>query len=251
MLHPPERRLQLLLAGHAVLSAALACLYLASGDTGVLGALPNSFAKDALFVALSALGAADVRRRGWFALLIALAYVALVAGQVATLLWGGAPDVEVLGLHVSATVALLAWMAVDLVLAAWLTARPIGGSSGRPIARRSRRSSAAATTSTSGMPRRAGPRMGDAHHRRLELFIVPSRCTIEASRSPRPGNGSDLPRADRCDRPDAGRVASVSRPPAGTPSGYGEPGSSTARLREHPEHAWPSASPLDLRARFA
>ena len=122
MLHPPERRLQLLLAGHAILSAVLACLYLASGDTGVLGALPNSFAKDALFVALSALGAADVRRRGWFALLIALAYLALVAGQVATLLWGGAPDVDVLGLHVSATVALLAWMAVDLVLAAWFAA---------------------------------------------------------------------------------------------------------------------------------
>ena len=122
MLHPPERRLQLLLAGHAILSAVLACLYLASGDTGVLGALPNSFAKDALFVALSALGAADVRRRGWFALLLALAYLALVAGQVATLLWGGAPDVDVLGLHVSATVALLAWMAVDLVLAAWLAA---------------------------------------------------------------------------------------------------------------------------------
>lgn len=73
MLHPPERRLQLLLAGHAILSAVLACLYLASGDTGVLGALPNSFAKDALFVALSALGAADVRRRAWFALLVALA----------------------------------------------------------------------------------------------------------------------------------------------------------------------------------
>ena len=122
MLHPPERRLQLLLAGHAILSAVLACLYLAGGDTGVLGALPNSFAKDALFVALSALGAADVRRRGWFALLIALAYAALVAGQVATLLWGGAPDADVLGLHVSATVALLAWMTVDVVLAAWFVA---------------------------------------------------------------------------------------------------------------------------------
>ena len=122
MRFPAERRLQLLFAGHAVVSAAFACLYLAGGDTGTLGAIPNSFAKDAVFVALSVLGAADVRRRGWLALVLALAYLALVAGQAATLLWGGAPDLDVLGLHVSATAALLAWMAIDLALAAWFAA---------------------------------------------------------------------------------------------------------------------------------
>jgi choline dehydrogenase-like flavoprotein len=114
----PERRLRVLLLAHAAWSAVLACLYVVGGDTTTLGFLPNSFAKDALFVALSLIAAGDVRRWGWLALVIATGYLALVAGQVATLLFGGAPDMDVplIG-EVSATVALLAWMAVDLGLA--------------------------------------------------------------------------------------------------------------------------------------
>ena len=115
-----EVRLRWLFIAHALLSAAFACGYLLGGDTRTLANLPNSFAKDALFVALSLLGAADVRRRGWLAPLLSLAYLALVVGQVATLAWGGAPDVGVLGVRVDATVALLVWMAVDLALAAIL-----------------------------------------------------------------------------------------------------------------------------------
>ena len=129
MLSTQERWLRNLLAAHAVWSAVLAGAYLWGGDTTTLGFMPNSFAKDALFVVLSALGAADVRRRGWMALLVAVGYVALVIGQIATLWHGGAPDVNVpvIGGEVSATVALLAWMGVDIALAVafvalWLAA---------------------------------------------------------------------------------------------------------------------------------
>jgi choline dehydrogenase-like flavoprotein len=115
----PERRLRTLLIAHAIWSAILACGYLVGGDTATLGFMPNSFAKDVLFVTLSAIGAADVRRYGWTAVLVAIGYVALVVGQVVTIAWGGAPDQDVLGLvSVSGTIALLAWMAVDIVLAA-------------------------------------------------------------------------------------------------------------------------------------
>jgi choline dehydrogenase-like flavoprotein len=117
-----ERRLRGLLWAHAGLSVAFAVLYAATGDTSSLGFIPNSMAKDGLFAVLSIMGAADVRRRAWTAPVLVLAYVLLVAGQVATLVHGGAPDQVVLGVHVSATLALLAWMAVDLVLIAWFGA---------------------------------------------------------------------------------------------------------------------------------
>ena len=114
-----ERWLRGLLIAHAIWSAVLAVGYLAGGDTGTLGFLPNSFSKDVLFVTLSAIAAADVRRFGWLALVVAAGYVALVIGQIVTLAWGGAPPMEVplIG-DVSATVALLGWMAIDIVLAA-------------------------------------------------------------------------------------------------------------------------------------
>jgi glycine/D-amino acid oxidase-like deaminating enzyme len=118
----PERRLRVLLIAHAVWSAVLAIAYLVGGDTASLGFLPNSFAKDVLFVLLSAVAAADIRRFGGLSLAIAAAYVALIIGQIATIAWGGAPDQDVLGIvSVSATVALLAWMAADLVLAVLFT----------------------------------------------------------------------------------------------------------------------------------
>ena len=130
-----ERRLRTLLVAHAIWSAVLACGYVASGDTGTFAFIANSFAKDMLFVVLSAVAAVNVRRHGWLALLIATGYVALVIGQIATLIWGGAPAQDVLGVHVSAPVVLSAWMAVDLLLAllfaaAWAAAvRSRGGSS--------------------------------------------------------------------------------------------------------------------------
>jgi choline dehydrogenase-like flavoprotein len=119
-----ERWLRGVLIAHAILSALLAISYVVQGDTGTFVSLPNSFAKDMLFVAVSAIGAADVRRFGWMALVIAFGYVALVAGQSAALVWGGTPS-PVDG--VSATAALLAWMAIDLVFAGgffalWLVA---------------------------------------------------------------------------------------------------------------------------------
>jgi choline dehydrogenase-like flavoprotein len=118
-----ERRLRGLLLAHAIWSAILAVGYIASGDTATLGFIPNSFAKDMLFVTLSAIGAADVRRFGWTAVIVAIGYVALVVGQLATIALGGAPPQDVLGLfEVSGTVALLAWMAVDILLAIWLVA---------------------------------------------------------------------------------------------------------------------------------
>jgi choline dehydrogenase-like flavoprotein len=114
-----ERRLRWLLIAHAIWSFVLAVGYIVGGDTATAAFIPNSFAKDILFVVISALGAADVRRRGWAALIVSAGYVALVGGQIATIAWGGAPPLDMLGVHVSGTAFLLAWMAVDLALAAW------------------------------------------------------------------------------------------------------------------------------------
>ena len=84
--------------------------------------MPNSFAKDVLFVALSVIAAADVRRFGGLALVIAAGYVALVLGEIATLIWGGAPPLELpLAGEIEATPALLGWMGIDIVLAALFT----------------------------------------------------------------------------------------------------------------------------------
>jgi hypothetical protein len=112
-----ERRLQVLLVVHAVWSAVIAIAYLAGGDTATAAFIPNSFAAGALFSILSALGAADVRRYGWLALVIAFGYGALAVGQAATLAWGGAPATDVFGPTVSGTALLVGWMAVAILLA--------------------------------------------------------------------------------------------------------------------------------------
>jgi choline dehydrogenase-like flavoprotein len=124
VLSTAERWLRGILIAHAIWSALLAVGYIVQGDTTTFAFIPNSFAKDVLFVILSALAAADVRRFGALALVIAAGYVALVIGQAAVLAIGGAEpiDVPLVG-EVSATAALLGWMAIDLVLAvlfAWL-----------------------------------------------------------------------------------------------------------------------------------
>jgi choline dehydrogenase-like flavoprotein len=112
-----ERWLRGLLIGHAVLSALLAIGYVVGGETSVLTNLPNSFAKDVVFVVLSLIAAANVRRFGWLALVLSVAYLALNVGQVVTLLWGGTPDQELLGISVPAWLVLLGWLAIDLVFA--------------------------------------------------------------------------------------------------------------------------------------
>jgi choline dehydrogenase-like flavoprotein len=112
-----ERRLRVLLILHAVWSFILAVGYIVDGDTATAAFIPNSFAKDILFVAISVLGAADVQRRGWAALIISAGYLALVLGQIATLALGGAHGRDLLGVHVSAIAFLLGWMAIDLGLA--------------------------------------------------------------------------------------------------------------------------------------
>jgi choline dehydrogenase-like flavoprotein len=121
-LSTPERVLRVVLIAHAIWSALLAVGYIVGGETTTLPFIANSFAKDILFVALSVIAAADVRRFGALAVVISAGYVALVVGQIATLIAGGAPaqDVPVIG-EVSGTAALLVWMAVDLVLAILFT----------------------------------------------------------------------------------------------------------------------------------
>jgi len=118
----PERRLRGWLIAHAVWSALLAVGYLIGGDTTTFGFMPNSFAKDVLFVVLSVVAAADVRRFGGLALVVALGYAALVVGMIVTLAVGGAPAVHVplIG-EVQATAALLVWMAIDVALVALFT----------------------------------------------------------------------------------------------------------------------------------
>jgi hypothetical protein len=130
----PERRLRGWLIAHAIVSALLACMYVVGGDTATLGFIPNSFAKDVLFVAVSAIGAADVRRFGDLALVVVVGYVALVIGQIAVLAWGGAPaqDVPVIG-EVSGTGALLGWMAADLALIALFTWLWVAAARTRPM----------------------------------------------------------------------------------------------------------------------
>ena len=126
----PERRLRFWLIAHAVLSVGLACNYLIAGDTSTLTNVPNSFAKDALFVALSVIAAADVRRFGGLTLMIVLGYVALVAGEAVTLSRGGA---EPLTEDISATLTLLGWMAIDVALIAlftWLWVAAVRGRHG-------------------------------------------------------------------------------------------------------------------------
>ena len=121
-LSKPERLLRGFLIAHAIWSAVLAISYLVTGDTSTLGFLPNSFSKDVLFVALSVIAAANVRRYGGLTLVIVAAYAALVIGQAVTLLRGGASpeDLPLIG-EVSATAMLLGWMAIDLVLIALFT----------------------------------------------------------------------------------------------------------------------------------
>ena len=126
----PERRLRVWLIAHAILSVGARLQLPVAGDTSTFTNVPNSFAKDALFVALSVMAAADVRRFGGLTLMIVLGYVALVAGEAVTLLRGGA---EPLIGDISATLTLLGWMAIDVALIAlftWLWVAAVRGRHG-------------------------------------------------------------------------------------------------------------------------
>ena len=117
-----ERWLRGVLIGHAILSALLAAGYIVAGDTGTLVSLPNSFAKDVLFVALSVIAAADVRRFGGARARDRRRLRRAHLGEIAALIWGGAPDPDLpLVGEISATAALLGWMGIDVVLAALFT----------------------------------------------------------------------------------------------------------------------------------
>jgi choline dehydrogenase-like flavoprotein len=123
----PERRLRGLLWVHALICVAFAAGYLITGKVTELGFVPNSVGKDGLFTILSVLGAANVRKRGWTAPVLAAAYVCLITGEAVSLARGNAAAQDVLGFHVSGSVALLGWMAIDVVLTGlliswWLSA---------------------------------------------------------------------------------------------------------------------------------
>ena len=105
-----ERWLRGVLIAHAVLSLGFAGFYLFGGARDELGFIPNSVAKDVVFALVSVLAAADVRRRGWLALVVVAGYLGLVAGQIATWAWDGA------------TAGLILWMAADIVLAVFFGA---------------------------------------------------------------------------------------------------------------------------------
>ena len=83
----------------------------------------NSSAKDALFVILSVLAASHIRRFGWLTLLIALAYVVLVATEVLMLIRGDNASFTWLGAEVPGTSFLIGWLAIDvalIVLLVWM-----------------------------------------------------------------------------------------------------------------------------------
>ena len=113
-----ERRLRWLLYGNAALAVAFVAVYLAGAiwDGEQFRFVVNSVAKDGLFAALCLLGAADVRRRGDLALLVAFGYACLIAAEAAMLVVGDQKAVTSFGTTIDATLYLVAWMAIDVVL---------------------------------------------------------------------------------------------------------------------------------------
>ena len=112
----------MLLYVNAALALAFVGIYVAGAlwDEEPFRFVVNSVAKDALFAALCLIGAADVRRHGWLALLVAFGYVALIAIEALTLAVGGQDPVTSFGVTIQPLPYLLGWMAIDIVLAAAL-----------------------------------------------------------------------------------------------------------------------------------
>ena len=121
----PERWLRAVLWAHAALSVLFALSYVVGAFTDDLDLrlVVNSTAKDALFVFLSVLAAAHVRRYGWLTLVIAAAYLVLIAAQAILLARGGNGTLGLLGATADGTAFLVAWMVADVlltVLLVWL-----------------------------------------------------------------------------------------------------------------------------------
>jgi choline dehydrogenase-like flavoprotein len=121
-LTPAEQRLRVLLLANAVIAVAFVAIYLAGAiwDGEQFRFVVNSVAKDGLFAALCLLGAANVRRNGWMALLVAFGYVCLIISEAVMLAVGGQDAVTSFGTTLDAVPYLVSWMAADVVLAAAL-----------------------------------------------------------------------------------------------------------------------------------
>ena len=117
-----ERRLRTLLWINAALALAFIAIYLAGAlwDGEQFRFVVNSVAKDGLFAAICVLGAVDVRRRGWTALLVAFGYGCLIVAEIVMLAVGGQAAVTTFGTTIGATAYLVSWLAIDIVLAALL-----------------------------------------------------------------------------------------------------------------------------------
>jgi choline dehydrogenase-like flavoprotein len=117
-----ERWLRGFLYAHAALSLLFVVYYLVSAiaDSAELRLVVNSTAKDGLFLGLSLLAAADVRRRGWLALVLAGAYVALLCGEVWSIAFGPHRPVHTLGTDTSYWLFVGIWIAVDVAILAAL-----------------------------------------------------------------------------------------------------------------------------------
>jgi choline dehydrogenase-like flavoprotein len=119
-----EQRLRWLLYAHAALSFAFVVYYLAGGafDSSEFRFVDNSTAKDGLFCLISLLAAADVRRRGWLALVLAGAYAFLIGGEAWMMVLGPHTDVHSFGTDTPYWLFIGSWMAVDAVILVWLVA---------------------------------------------------------------------------------------------------------------------------------
>jgi choline dehydrogenase-like flavoprotein len=118
----PERRLRALLYAHAVLSVGFVAYYVAGGivEHQEFRFVINSATKDGLFVLVSVLAAADVRRRGWMTWLLIAAYATLVASELVMLTFGDRADVQLFW-HTSYLAFLLPWIAADVAILAVLS----------------------------------------------------------------------------------------------------------------------------------
>ena len=118
-----ERRLRGLLYLNAAIALAFVALYVAGALCGrravplrrQLGGQGR-----AVRAAVACSAAADVRRHGWLALVVAFGYACLIAMEAVMLAVGGAGRVTSFGVTVQPVPYLLGWLAADVVLAAAL-----------------------------------------------------------------------------------------------------------------------------------
>ena len=78
----------------------------------------NSAVKDLLFATIAAIAATDVRRFGWLTWIVIGGHLALIVVNGLLLAFTDQPDVRMLGAEIPATTLMVAWMAIDAVVAA-------------------------------------------------------------------------------------------------------------------------------------